>query len=99
MLGEATVLHGRYLGLKCTERIGESFEAFILEKYYSPCFGNFEIYFPLSPKKNAHVVRDKNCNLNFFILYLRQTQTMVAKTSYFPPQVAVNTVSFYVEKI
>ena len=97
MLGEATVLHGRYLGLKCTERIGESFEAFTLEKYYSR---NFEIYFPLSPpKKNAHVVRDKNCNLNFFILYLRQTQTMVAKTSYFPPQVAVNTVSFYVEKI
>ena len=51
------------------------------------------------PQKNAHVVRDKNCSLNFFILYLRQTQTMVAKTSYFPPQVAVNIVSFYVEKI
>ena len=41
IFGEDTVLHGRYVGLKSAERIGESVEAFILEKYYSS-FGKFQ---------------------------------------------------------
>ena len=34
--GEGSFAYGRYVGLKSTERLGESFDAFILEKYYSP---------------------------------------------------------------
>ena len=31
-----------FIGLICTEWLGESFKGFILKKYYSSCFGNFE---------------------------------------------------------
>ena len=63
----------RSLGLKCTERLGESFEA-LYKNYFSPFWKFRNIFFY------------KNCNLNVMISCLRQTQTMVTKRLFTPRQ-------------